>query len=117
VHASAYPGWSPYTVVGQTRPFAYGYNPRIHDTNKWGGKISRIPSPSKIVMMGEVNDSESMSTSITPVAADNVKTPYRVNRKGAANYLFCDGHVETLVGNQSEAALAAAGKTNIWRWW
>lgn len=32
-------------------------------------------------------------------------------------YAFTDGHVAMLEGDQSEPALNAAKKPNIWRWW
>jgi prepilin-type N-terminal cleavage/methylation domain-containing protein/prepilin-type processing-associated H-X9-DG protein len=110
------PGWTPYAAVGQTQPFAYGRNPNINNT-RWLGRMNLIPNPARTVAMAEVNEVEGVNTGMKPTTAGNVMTAYRANRNGGALYLFCDGHVGFLEGDQSEPTLLAAGKPNIWRWW
>lgn len=114
--AEAYPGFSIIPSYPKLRPIAYGYNPNIHNS-RWMGRIVAIPKPSEIVIMGEMNDDSRVDPSQKPVTVGNVLTRYRVNRSGRALYLFCDGRVASLEGDQSESALQTAGKTNIWRWW
>lgn len=123
--ADPYPGFNPSASLQQARPIAYGFNPYINDSN-WMGRLMAIPKPSEIVVMGELNDLFSapwdrprlqIDVNQRPVTVGNQATRYRVNRNGRALYLFCDGHVASLEGDQSEPTLQAAGKPNIWRWW
>jgi prepilin-type N-terminal cleavage/methylation domain-containing protein/prepilin-type processing-associated H-X9-DG protein len=122
--AEVYPGFAP-PSPNQTRPLAYGYNPYVNHTN-WR-TIYKVPSPSRIVIVGEANEPggykmfrDMMGQGTydpTMVTVADQRSTYRVNRSGKALYLFCDGHVASLEGDQSEPALTAAGKVNIWRWW
>lgn len=122
--AEPYPGFTPIDA-NQTRPVAYGYNPYVEHA-RWR-TISNVPSPSKIVIVSEANDAggykmframegQSGHTFEMTTAAD-VRSTYRVNRSGRALYLFADGSIKSLSGDQSELALRTAGLPNIWRWW
>jgi general secretion pathway protein G len=113
--AEEYPGFTPPTGYLQTRPLAYGYNPYVNN-GRWLGRLSSIPSPARTVIVGETNNL-GLTTTVAPVTTGDVGTGYRVNRDGKALYLFCDGHVASLAGDQSEPALTAAAQPNIWRWW
>jgi len=116
--AQPYPGWtSNPDYDSPPGPTAFAGNQRINDLN-WRGYISRIPKPSQIVIVGEVNGRTGLNPGLAPDMVGNKQSYYRVNRPGgAALYLFADCHIEELVGDQSEPALKAAGKPNIWRWW
>ncbi len=116
--ADTYQGFTQPTGYLETRPVAYGYNPNVNN-GQWLGRLSTVPSPAKIVIVGEINGAANlaMNTTATPDTTGTVQTGYRMNRSGSALYLFCDGHVQKISGDQSETALAAAGKSNIWKWW
>ncbi len=114
-YAEEFPGFTPPAGYLQTRPVAYGFNPYVNNT-RWQGRFSAINSPARTVIVGETNNL-GLTTTVAPVTTGDVGTGYRVNRDGRALYLFCDGHVASLVGDQSEPALTAANQTNIWRWW
>jgi len=116
--AEAYPGWtSDPNYNSPPGPTAWGPNNRIFDS-RWMGHISRIPKPSQIVAMGEINGPSQLDPGLRPDFVPNKRSFYRVSRPGpSALYLFCDFHIEQLNGDQSEPALAAASKPNIWRWW
>jgi prepilin-type N-terminal cleavage/methylation domain-containing protein/prepilin-type processing-associated H-X9-DG protein len=115
--AAIYQGFSPPSSSLMTRPVAYGYNPYVN-SSQWR-RLSNVPSPAKIVIVGEINGAVNlaMTTTVPPDTTGEVQTGYRVNRSGSALYLFCDGHVQKMSGDQSEPAIAAAGKLNIWKWW
>lgn len=109
-------GFTPDTRKGQKRPNAYGFNQSM--TNAiWGGRLQIIPSPATTVLAGEVNNASFVSASDTRVTQSNVSTAARMNRSGGALYLFCDGRVELIKGDQRMATLTASGAKNIWRWW
>lgn len=114
--ADAYQGFTPLPSYGKTRPTAYGFNAYVTNS-RWAGRTVVMPNLSRYVIMAEVNDQSSVSMTRPPEARDNVQTGYRVNRSGKSLYLFCDGRVELLAGNNSEAALLANQQPNIWRWW
>jgi type II secretory pathway pseudopilin PulG len=115
--AQPYPGFTPNPAYASTAPTAFGFNYYVNDP-PWDGYITRMPNLSKYVLAGEINDTSGVYMTTPPVYAPNIKTGYRVSRPGnTALYLFCDYHIETLAGDQSEPALAKAGKPNIWRWW
>lgn len=116
--AEEFPGFTPPAGYLQTRPVAYGYNSNVNN-GRWAGRFSVIPNPSRIVIVGEMNGANNlaMDPSRAPVTTGDVQTGYRVNRNGNALYLFCDGSVKSLPGDQSEPALTAASRPNIWRWW
>ncbi|MDX2082220.1 MAG: type II secretion system protein [Terrimicrobiaceae bacterium] len=114
--ADPFPGFVPSARDGQTRPFAYGFNGYVTNA-RWAGRTSIIPNPARIVIMAEVNNQRTVSMSRAPETRSNAQTGYRVNRNGKALYLFCDGRVESLEGDNSEAALIAGQRPNIWRWW
>lgn len=127
-YAEPFPTFSPSTGNNQTRPIAYSCNPYAYRADlygtQWGGRTSIIPAPSQTVIIAEVNlrapDGVGGAVKTTQTPPDNkgdVESSYRVNRDGKALYLFCDGRVSSLEGDQSEPALAAASKPNIWRWW
>ncbi len=115
-YAEPHAAFVPNPAYNQTRPIAYGYNDYIRNS-RWNGRLSAIPTPSQIVIMAEVNDRSTVSMTQPPVGNGDVQTGYRVNRDGRALYLFCDSRVASLEGDRSEAALLAAQRPNIWRWW
>jgi len=115
--AKPHPGWTSNPNYGSpTGPTAWGCNALIYDS-KWAGYIARIPQPSKIVAVGEINDTSALYEFVPIFVSDRISY-YRISRPGpSALYMFCDYHVEQLTGDQSISALTAAGKPNIWRWW
>ncbi|MBC8012269.1 MAG: prepilin-type N-terminal cleavage/methylation domain-containing protein [Burkholderiales bacterium] len=112
------------SAYGMTRPAAYSYNPYLENT-RWLARFSAIPSPSRTVLVGEVNSQTSgtlggamqVNGATSLVTDRETATQYRVSRNGKALYLFADGHVEMREGDQREPALLAAGQPNLWRWW
>lgn len=116
--AQPYPGYTRRSgVYANPLPIAFGYNYNVDDPN-WLGRITRVPNLSKYVLVGENNDTSAIYFFAAPDYVPNKQTGYRVCRPGnTAFYLFCDYHIESLVGDQSEPALKAAGKPNIWKWW
>jgi prepilin-type N-terminal cleavage/methylation domain-containing protein len=101
----------------QTQPLAYSYNPYITNT-RWKSRLASVPTPSRTVIVGEVNNSGgSMTINAAPELRSDVDTKYRVSREGKALYLYCDGRVALLSGDQSEPELTRTGAQNIWRWW
>lgn len=115
-YAAPYANFNPLPEYNKTRPIAYGFNAYVTNS-RWAGRTVVIPNLSRYVIMAEVNDQSSVSMTRPPESRDNVQTGYRVNRSGKSLYLFCDGRVDLLPGNNSEAALVAGQQTNIWRWW
>lgn len=117
-YAQIYPSFTPPTGYLMTQPLAYSYNGNVHNS-KWGAQLSRVPAPSRTVIMAEVCTASGSGITYTqaPVTTDATETLYRVNREGKALYLFCDGRVALLSGDQSEPALIARGQPSIWRWW
>ena len=115
--AKPHPGWtSPPNYGSPTGPTAWGGNAYIYDT-RWAGYLSRIPQPSKIVAVGEINDTGALYEFVPSFVPDKLSY-YRISRPGpSALYMFCDFHIEQLTGDQSVSALNAVGKPNIWRWW
>jgi len=115
-------GWVAISGFEMVGPIAYSYNPYLLNT-RWAGRSSAVPTPSQTVIVGEVNHDTSarvgnpMVVDSAPSLVGNIQSNYRVSRNGKAFYLFLDGHVSSLEGDQSESALTAASKPNIWRWW
>ena len=120
--AEAPANWVPIPGFDMVGPIAYSYNPHVTNT-RWASRFAAVPTPSQTVIMGEVNhDTNSrvgnpMVVDSAPTLAADVQSNYRVSRNGKALYLFLDGRVSSLEGDQSESALTAANKPNIWRWW
>ncbi|MEI8293947.1 MAG: type II secretion system protein [bacterium] len=116
--AQAHPQWTGGPAYNYPPgPIAWGPNIRIYES-RWAGYISRIPKPSQFVAMGEINDTSVLDPGLPPDFAPDKRSYYRVSRPGnSALYLFCDFHIEQLIGDQSEPALAAANKPHIWKWW
>jgi prepilin-type N-terminal cleavage/methylation domain-containing protein/prepilin-type processing-associated H-X9-DG protein len=115
----AYSGWAfNASYPGALKPAAFGYNQYLDNPTNWSGYISRVPNPSKYVLIGEVlDDAIKVDPSRAAVTTNNTQTRYRVSRNGKALYGFVDGHVEMLTGDLSEPGLVAASKSNLWRWW
>jgi prepilin-type N-terminal cleavage/methylation domain-containing protein len=122
--AEAYPGWAPSAGTVETTPLAFGYNSYLDDT-RWMGRTSVIPSPSQVVIVGEINGesvpggsrSRSFNPRVRPDFVANKASQYRVSRNGSALYLFVAGNVRSIQGDQSEPELSAQKALNIWRWW
>ncbi len=120
----AHSGWVPNpTYPTVTKAGGFGRNVHIApstvgQSNPWMGYLNRVPNPARTVLIAEIlNDSLVVIPETTPATRNDVETSYRISRKGGAFYGFVDGHVELLEGDLSTAALAAAGKPSIWRWW
>ncbi len=116
--------WCPFAknIGGGARH--YGYNVCVaSSTGQWLLRQDAPPNPSKYVLIGEFNrNSDWMSpTPGTPSPPDityepDVVATYRVSHaKNRANYLFADGHVETLIGDQRVTNWADT--TTMWAWW
>lgn len=117
--AKPWPGFSPSADYKLPGPLWFSFNRNLPNP-KWVGNLTRIPDPSKIVIVGETNHlGGDMQPQNKAVFANNVQTRYRVSRAGnTALYLFVDGHIESLKGDRGEAYYAAnPNETNIWKWW
>jgi prepilin-type processing-associated H-X9-DG protein/prepilin-type N-terminal cleavage/methylation domain-containing protein len=91
----------------------YGLNPNIGAT-QWGQNRLAPPSPSKILLLGEMNQNKDGMTPVdsTPSFDRATETAYRISHLGKiANYLFVDGHVESRSGDQRNTL------PSIWKWW
>ena len=95
---------------------AYGMNYYLYNTatnspvsdsiKGFDGYVSRVPSLSKLVLVGERNRNGGsfMTPNTPPEYKKNVQTEYRVSRDGKAYYLFADYHIELIEGDQSTVA-------------
>lgn len=94
----------------------YGLNLNIFlgSDNPWQYKYNRIPNHAGIVIVGETNaNSSQFDPRQEPTYDGTSVTKYRVSHPGQrALYLFADGHVESLVGDQGEAV-----NPTMWKWW
>lgn len=91
----------------------YGYNYVIVNS-RWKRKATAPPFASKEVIVGEMNkNSDSFTWSASPSFAGDVETPYRFSHPGhTANFLFADGHLETIRYVDSSHP-----STDIFIWW
>lgn len=77
----------------------FGANPFLTQ-GWWQCSLLRIPEPSKVVLVGEINHASLVvDPRDQPVFDGDTISRYRLSQPGqSANYLFADGHVETLKG-------------------
>ncbi len=94
----------------------YGLNLFIFSggNNPWRYKYNRIPNHAGIVIVGETNaNSSQFDPQQDPIFDGTSVTKYRVSHSGnRALYLFADGHVESLVGDQGVSV-----NPTMWKWW
>ena len=101
-HAKNPPGKSPtgdYIAWGT----AWGMNARMWgETNSFNGYINRAPNLSRLVLVGEKNNTgHDFEYREKPVYERNVATKNRISRNGSAYYVFADLHIEKIKGDQS----------------
>ncbi len=112
--------WCPFAKNLGSGARHYGYNWYVYDpTGQWLMKQGAPPNPSKYVLIGEMNRNggtmEGMAWSTMTYEPDVLAQDRISHAKGRANYLFADGHVETLVGDQRVTNWNDA--TTMWKWW
>lgn len=94
----------------------YGLNLFIFmgSDNPWQYKYNRIPNHAGLVIVGETNvNSSQFDPQQEPTYDGSSVTKYRVSHPGnRALYLFADGHVESLAGDQGVAV-----NPTMWKWW
>lgn len=103
--------------VDQSHGQHYGLNNYMWSRGggtRWDYKYQRIPNHAAIVIIGEMNRNSSAFDSHVEPAFDRVSnTYYRISHPGnRALYLFADGHVESLAGNQGVDV-----NPTLWKWW
>ncbi len=93
----------------------YGLNKFMFESYpQWNYDSLRMPNPSGTVILGEINRNTSyIDPEATPAFDSKTNTYYRISNSGKkAVYLFADGHVSTLKGDQG-----LANNPDIWKWW
>jgi prepilin-type N-terminal cleavage/methylation domain-containing protein len=82
---------------------AWGMNARMWgETNSFNGYINRAPNLSRLVLVGEKNNTgHDFEYREAPVYERNVVTKNRISRNGSAYYVFADLHIEKIKGDQS----------------
>ncbi len=80
----------------------------------WRYRYTAIPSPSRIVIVGEINANTSeFRPDQEPAFDGQTITRYRISNPGnIALYLYADGRVSALEGNQGEGV-----NREMYRWW
>lgn len=92
----------------------YGWNDLLTETNGDGIPASRCQAQSATLAVGEISDTYNsehfhFAGSRSGVTFNQFKSAVGVERHvGAANYLFVDGHVESLAPSEVKTRLAAA---------
>jgi prepilin-type processing-associated H-X9-DG protein/prepilin-type N-terminal cleavage/methylation domain-containing protein len=110
----------------------YGPNPYIGEfvpTAEWRNRRIVVPQPSELVLLGEQNYNGFGTQGGRPIVFSPgrdrlvgapITNDHRASHAmgaddGAANYLFCDGHVQTVRGGLSFADNPAFRRH--WKWW
>lgn len=105
------PSHSPYGTYAN-----FGFNPNIWNNQHWAANMARVDSPSTTVLMAETNSpfgrgDRDLDPRIAPVYDPGTATDYRVSQPGGRGlYLWADGHVSALEGDQGYAV-----NPTIWR--
>jgi prepilin-type N-terminal cleavage/methylation domain-containing protein/prepilin-type processing-associated H-X9-DG protein len=103
----------------------YGFNSYANDS-RWRLDlygVRPVPQPASTILLAEHNNNSSgMAPNAVVERTGKLNTNHRVShRRGAgANYLFCDGHVEYIKGDQGTGGYMVSSITNqkkMWRWW
>lgn len=90
------------TVAWGMNTFLWNNASPLNGANEFGGNLNRVPDRSKLVLVGEKNDTgHDFDPTKAPVYSNSVATRYRVSRDGKAFYLFGDYHIELIEGDQS----------------
>lgn len=98
-------------------PVTYAWNDLLAGTDGVGVKVPLCREPSSTLAVAETADSYSsehfhFAGSRTRVTFNQFKSAVGVNRHGqTANYLFVDGHTESLTVNEVKNRLSAAAGT------
>ena len=103
--------WSPNAERMGTQHFGLNEN-MVH--SNWAYRHMRIPEPSKIVIVGEINHPGSLfRPQESPVFDGGISTRYRISNPGnIALYLFADGRVDARKGDQGMSV-----NPSWYRWW
>jgi prepilin-type N-terminal cleavage/methylation domain-containing protein/prepilin-type processing-associated H-X9-DG protein len=120
----ACPNFKPYDAAGQAIPYALNGRilgvwsntttpPGYTGFTKWQLRRTRVPYPSKVLLIGETNAvTDRMFCTVQALPAPpNVSTSdgafaaTRASHNGRTNVLFVDGHVDTLLGFHTDATL------------
>jgi len=123
---------------GSAHQYSYPVTIGADDGAPWGLRVANVPSPGQYVQMAEMNGNWSTMLPSQPPAygtdgptedyhtrpgnRNRYVAPHQVqDASGAANYLFNDGHIETLFGDQGYSQTGsynpAARKAEKWAWW
>jgi type II secretory pathway pseudopilin PulG len=121
--ASAQPfaGWNRQaSFPSLTGPWAFGWNGNLANNN-WRGYMARVPNRARTVAVGCINEqgNHNINPDLPAAFEPNTRTRYRVSYPGKTSlYLFCDLHVEQLVGDRGTAYFKdRPNEPNMWRWW
>jgi len=94
----------------------YALNKNVREA-PWDYSRLNVPTPARIVLIGEINRNSDMFNSLAnPVDhSGKQETNYRIshNSGAGANYIYCDGHGEYLTGVLKDQNFA----TSPWKWW
>jgi general secretion pathway protein G len=101
------------TKNGNNTVTSYAVNNNTLDS-RWLSKSLRVPSPSRIVLVGDQLD-KTWNDGLTPPGNGDTAAAFRHGEKKRGNFLFCDGHVESLRADQ--LSNSAPADQNRWRWW
>ncbi len=92
----------------------YGWNDLLADSSGQGLPIRRVRTPASTLVVGEASDTYTsehfhFAGARTRVTYNQFKSAVGVERHGTgANYLFADGHIETLTPTETKNRLSAA---------
>jgi prepilin-type N-terminal cleavage/methylation domain-containing protein/prepilin-type processing-associated H-X9-DG protein len=102
----------------------YGLNPfATLNYSEWALRRHVVPNPSKTIIVTEHNRGGTAVNLSGPIShSEKGRTEHRISHyKGkGANYLFVDGHVEHIRGDQGYGAAYHSSLTyqqKMWRWW
>jgi prepilin-type N-terminal cleavage/methylation domain-containing protein/prepilin-type processing-associated H-X9-DG protein len=104
-------GMNPYALYSSSKKWyieAYGLHP--------------VPNPAKTILLAEYNWNGTGMQPGDPIDyTGGVGSRHRISHKRGkgSNYLFCDGHVEFILGDQGVGAFAGSStnQKGMWKWW
>jgi prepilin-type N-terminal cleavage/methylation domain-containing protein/prepilin-type processing-associated H-X9-DG protein len=105
------------TVGGSDTP-SYGINGYMNNP-QWGQAVSKIPSPSRIILAGDRTDNINWRDTIKENDdGDPSKRPaYRHNGKSKTNMVMCDGSVRSFATGDLNRFTAENPTLSYWNWW